>query len=116
MREQPLDVIHLEGAPHALTRLSGPHHEVFDEELAATVEQIGQGHLAVRRVEDVRLLDLHPGQRATLGGEPVAEPGELLLSRHQGLARFEPFLARDDSGGVHHAHRALLSPAPRLAR
>src|SRR4029450_6875593 len=95
------DVVDLEGAPHALTNLTGSHHEMLDEELAASVEQIGQCHLALRRVEDVLLLDLHPGQRTALGGQSVARPRQLLLLRHERLASSEPFFARDDSGAIH---------------
>jgi hypothetical protein len=61
MHQDALDMVDLEGAPDALRRLAGPHHEMLDEELAAPVEQIGQRHLAVRCVKDVRFVDPHPG-------------------------------------------------------
>src|SRR5215510_9551296 len=51
MHERPLDLIDLEGASDTLTDLTGSHHEVLHEQLAASLEEIGQGHLALGRIE-----------------------------------------------------------------
>jgi hypothetical protein len=55
------------------------HHEVLDEELAPAIEQLGERHLARGSVEDIGLLDLDPGECATLLRQPVAEPRQFLL-------------------------------------
>ena len=72
MRKDPVDVIDFERAADALCLLPGRHHEVFDEQLAAFVKQLGQRHLAFRRIEDVFLVDLYPRQRATFRGQLIA--------------------------------------------
>jgi hypothetical protein len=38
MQQYSFEMIHLEGATHALPNLTGRHHEVLDEKLAASVE------------------------------------------------------------------------------
>jgi hypothetical protein len=40
---------------------------VIDDQLAAAVEQIGERAFALRRVEDISLLDFDPRKRAPLG-------------------------------------------------
>src|SRR4029450_5533591 len=87
MRERTLDVIDLERASDALTDLARAHHEVLDEELAASVEQVGQRQFAIGRVADVLLVDLHPGQRPTVGGTHVAAPRSRLSPFAQGSPR-----------------------------
>jgi hypothetical protein len=77
---------------------------MLDDQLAAVFEQLGQRPLAVRRVEDVRLLDLDPRQVAAFGAEPVALPGQLLFLGEQRLARLGPFVARDDPVRLHIEH------------
>src|SRR5438034_1864677 len=67
-------------------------HEVVDDELAPALEELGEGPLAVRRVEDVLLLDAFPRQRAPLFAQLVAEPGELLLLRQQRRACLDPLV------------------------
>ena len=54
-------------------------HEVVDDQLAAPVEEVGERDLALGRVENVILLDLHPGQLAPLGAQLVASPRGFLL-------------------------------------
>src|SRR5437899_5503306 len=51
--EYSCDMVDFEGATHALPLLAGSHHEVLDEELATSVEQIVKRNLALRCVEDV---------------------------------------------------------------
>ena len=53
----------------------GPEHEVLHQQLAPALEQLGERAPAVGRVEDVVLLDAHPGQRAALAGDLVAAGG-----------------------------------------
>jgi hypothetical protein len=77
--EHPFDMVDFEGATHALRDLAGPHHEVLDEELAASVEQVGERDLAFRRVEDVLFLNLHPRLLAPLAAELIALPCEIFL-------------------------------------
>src|ERR1700758_2328272 len=76
MRKQTLDVVDFERAPDALARLAGTHHEVLDEELAATVEQLCERNLSGWSVKDVLLLDPDPRQRALFRVELVAQFGE----------------------------------------
>src|SRR5208282_5984926 len=47
-------------------------------------------------LEDIRLLDLDPRQRAPLGGEPIAQPGQFLFPDQELLAGSEPLVARYD--------------------
>ena len=70
------------------------------EELAAAVEQLGQGPLAALGVEDVLLVDLYPGQRAAGTTQVVPRVGECALLAQQVEPRREPNVARDD-GRVH---------------
>ena len=62
-----LDVVGFERAADAAFVPARPEHEVLDDELAAAVEQIGQRLLALRRVEQIGLVDLDPGQFASFG-------------------------------------------------
>src|ERR1700687_3735695 len=72
-------MIDLQRAPNAFFRLAGPHHEMFDEQLAATVEELGEGHLARGPVKDVVLLDPNPRQRSLFCAQLIAQSGERLL-------------------------------------
>jgi hypothetical protein len=87
-------VIDFKRAADALRLLPRPEHEVFDEKLAAPIKQLGQCHLAFRRIKDVLLVDLHPRQRVTLRGQLIAQAGEFLLPFEQILARNQPFFSR----------------------
>ncbi len=42
MNQNSLQMIHLQSATYALLLLTGPHHEVLDEELTAAVKQLRQ--------------------------------------------------------------------------
>jgi hypothetical protein len=90
--EHPFDMVDFEGATHALRDLAGPHHEVLDEELAASVEQVGERDLAFRRVEDVLFLNLHPRQLAALPAQLISQPGKFFLLGEQLLAGCDPFV------------------------
>ncbi len=51
---------------------------MIDDELASPVEQVGEGFLAARRIEDIILLDFDPGKLAALGGKCISLACELL--------------------------------------
>jgi hypothetical protein len=72
---------------------------VVDDRLAVAVEQVVQGYCVVRLVELVLLVEPHPGQPRALGGEFVAEPGQLLLAAEQGQAGGSPFGRTADARG-----------------
>jgi hypothetical protein len=71
---------------------------VVDEELAAAVEEVAEGLLAARALEDVFLLDALPRELLALARQLVAGAGELLLLGEQLLARGDPLVVAD---GVH---------------
>jgi hypothetical protein len=60
VRKDSLRVIDFKRATDALRLLPWRHHEVFDEKLAASIEQLRQRHLALGPVKSVLLLHLHP--------------------------------------------------------
>ena len=62
----------------------GAEHEVVHEELAPSVEEIGQRPRPVLGRELVLIADRDPGQRPPLAAELVAPPGQLLLGIQQG--------------------------------
>jgi hypothetical protein len=54
-------MVDLERAADTALLPSRTEHEMFDDQLAAAVEEVGERLLAIRCVEDVRLLDLDLG-------------------------------------------------------
>src|SRR5712692_4683467 len=64
------------------------------QKLGAPVEQLGERLRTRVGVEAVLLFDRHPWQLATLPGELVARPRELLLARQQLLSGGVALLAR----------------------
>src|SRR6516162_5315509 len=97
MPEDSFEMIHFEGTTHALRGLSRGHHKMFDEKLAASVEQIAQRYLSVRSIEHVFLPDLHPRQRLALGSQLVAQSRKLLFPVQQYRASGRPFFGGYDS-------------------
>src|SRR5262245_58436279 len=93
MHEHAFNVVDLERTPDALSDLARPHHEVFDEQLAASIEQIGERYLPLRRIEDILFLNLHPGQFTALATQFVALSRELLFLNQESVSRLEPFLS-----------------------
>src|SRR5690349_7476092 len=91
------DMVALERAADAALLLSRRQHEMLDDQLAAAVEQIGQGRLSGRRVERVGLVDLDPRQRAPLGAQAVAQSRHLLFLGEERGAGLEPFVAGYDA-------------------
>src|SRR5437016_3772045 len=93
-------------------------HEVVDEQLRATVEELGERLRPRRGLEAVVLLDRHPGELPPLPRQLVAATGELLLLREQLLARCLPLLTGSDLVVRHHIASlglsVLLSPMSQL--
>ena len=94
--ERPVDVVGVKRAADATLLPVGAEHEVVDDELAPALEEILERLLPVGTLEDIGLLDLHPGQSAALPAQFVLEPGEMLLLLQEFLAGDDPFFARDD--------------------
>src|SRR4029453_9140447 len=72
----------------------GAEHEVVDDKLTATVEQLCQRPRAVVGVEGVFLLDRDPWQLPPLTRQFVAQARVLLLVHEELLPRRTPFVAR----------------------
>ena len=89
-------VIRHERAARAALRVLRAEHEVEDEKLRASVEQLRQSFCARIRPEGVLLVDPHPRERAPLLGEFVTAPGQLLLLLQQLLAFRQPRLTGSD--------------------
>src|SRR3954469_23427103 len=77
-------------------RVVGSVHDVVGEQLRAAVEQLTQRLLALLGVEDVFLLDRHPGQLTPLLGDLARELRLLSLELRQLLASSLPFLPCSD--------------------
>ncbi len=92
-------VVGHERAARAALLPARPEHEVLHQQLAAALEQVGERARALGRVEDVVLLDAHPGQRAALAGDLVAQAGQFLLARQQRLALGDPVVPAKRRGG-----------------
>lgn len=67
-------------------------HEVVDEQLATSVEQVEQRGLAVRTLDDVLPVDLDHREPAPVCVERVARRREFLLPGQQLLAGNQPLL------------------------
>src|SRR5436190_1153004 len=80
------------GADGAARLVRRAEHEVVDEQLRATVEELGERLRPRLGLEAVVLLDRHPGKLPPLPRELVAATGELLLLREQLLAGRVEFL------------------------
>jgi hypothetical protein len=76
-------------APVIPTRVE---HEVLDDQLPATLEQVQQCGRTVGALKGVLLLDLDHRQRLTLGTKCIARSGGFLLSDQQFLAGSEPLV------------------------
>jgi len=92
--QRTADVVVMERAADAPFLPAGAEHEMFDDQLAAPFEQVGEGFTAVRPVKHIRLVDPDPRQGADLSGQFVVLAGVCLLFQQQRLARCEPLVAR----------------------
>src|SRR5215217_5148079 len=84
------------GADSATRLVGRAEHEVVDEQLRATVEELAERLRPRLGLEAVVLLDRHPGKLPPFPRELVAATGELLLLREQLLARSLPLLSGSD--------------------
>src|SRR5918995_5311809 len=96
MRQDAVDGVRARRAHWAAGLVARAEHEVVDEELGATVEELRQVLRALVGLEPVPLLDRDPRQLAALPCELVAHPGVFLLASQQLLAGRLPFLAAAD--------------------
>ena len=93
-------------------------HEVVDEQLRPTVEELGERLRPRLGLEAVVLLDRHPGELAPLTRELVAAAGELLLLGEQLLAGRIEFLLGTDlcSGIASHSRFKVIGDYPEQRR
>ena len=90
---------HLVGARRAAGATNVPRgieHEVPDDQLRPTLEEVEQRRSAVRVLEHVLLLDLHHGEAAPIGADPVPTVREVLLLLPELLAGLDPFISGCD--------------------
>src|SRR5829696_4967319 len=85
-----------ERAPRAGRLVVRPEHQVVDEQLRASGEELAEAAGALGPLEDVLLLDRHPRQLLALARELVAAPSQLLLLIQQLPPGREPFVACSD--------------------
>src|SRR5436305_6260908 len=102
------DLVGEPGAARAARVLVVEPHEVVDDELAATLEEVGQGQLGVPTAEHVLLVDLDHRQPPALGVQGVALAREALLLLEQLLAGGDPLLAGDHIGQIQ-GHRGTIA-------
>jgi hypothetical protein len=69
---------------------------MLDDDLTAPLEQLGEAHAAVWRIEAVLLLYLHPGQVTSRCCNLILLASQLLLFDKQLTARGDPLLFRYD--------------------
>jgi len=79
VRERAVDVIAQERTARATLLPIRTEHEMIEDQLTASVEEIGQRLFALRAVEDILLVDLDSRQLATLVAKRVSLMRELLL-------------------------------------
>ena len=91
------DVIDVERAGRAALVPLRIEHEVVDDELAPTFEQVEQLDCAGRSCERVRLFDLDQRQGPAPGCQLVAAPGEFFFAREQIAARDQPLRSRNET-------------------
>ena len=65
---------------------------MLNEQLAASLEKIGQRFAAIRALEHVVLLDANPRQFAPPGTDLVPQPGKVFLLLQELFADNEPLL------------------------
>jgi hypothetical protein len=94
-------------APDAAGVPVGAEHEVVDEQLRASVEELREGLGPVVGLERVRLVDSHPWQLAAHARELVAAPGVFLLEPQQLNACRSPLFTRSGLASRHDV-RSLL--------
>jgi len=83
-------------ACRAATRVLGAEHEVVDEELRASIEEIGEGRSALVGLETVLLIDSNPRQLLPPLRQFVATSRQLLLGLEQLQACRKPLFTCSD--------------------
>jgi hypothetical protein len=98
MHQRASDVIGHERAAGAALLPARAEHEVLHDQLAASLEQIGEALFSTGRIKDVVLIHSHPGQVTTLRGERVALAAVILLVDQQLLPGLDPLGPGHDFG------------------
>src|SRR6266542_3702915 len=91
-----VDMVGQERAAWATLLPSWTKHEMINDQLAPSVEEVGERLLAVRPLEDIRLLQSDPGQLPTVPAQLIALVRELLLFPEQLFASRNPFFLGND--------------------
>ena len=84
MRQMPVRAVEMIGqigAAFATLLPAWTEHEVIDDQLTASVKEIGQRLFAVGTVKDVLFVDLDHWQLATRGAKCVSLTSEFLFPR-----------------------------------
>src|SRR5262245_41804632 len=94
VHDRPIDMIHQKRATRTALLPGRSEHEVVDDQLATSVKQFSELHVALRRVECVLLLDLDPGQLTPLPADFVALVSQILLPSQEFDPSLEPLVLR----------------------
>src|SRR5438093_8486583 len=106
MRERPVEAVGRRRTGRTASRVVRAEHEVVDDELRASVEELRECAWATGRVEAVLLLHGDPRQLPPQLCQLVTELSVFLLASQQRRPRSEPVLACSD---IVISHRCLLS-------
>jgi hypothetical protein len=68
-------------------------HEMIDEQLTASVEEIPEGHLTVRPIEDVFLFNFYPWQLAAPCAQLILESRDFFFLSEELFARLDPLVS-----------------------
>src|SRR5262249_4466792 len=79
-------------------------HEVVDDQLTSSVEEVAERFTTVRAVKDIRLRDFFPWELTTSLAQFVAQPREFLFHRQERRAGLEPAVVRDNAMMVEAGH------------
>src|SRR5204863_2020611 len=107
----PVEAVRDRRAGRAARGVVGPEHEVVDEELRASPEEVRQRSATLVGLESIRLVDSDPGQLLPPPRQLVAAPRELLLRLEQLEPRCQPLLTCSSLVLDHHSD-LLLSTTP----
>ncbi len=91
-----VDMIGQKRAAFAALLPSRSEHEMVDNQLAASIEQVGQPLLSVWAIELVLFVDLEHRQPAAFGADGISLTGQFLFLNEQPLASDQPVSSRDN--------------------
>src|SRR5919204_229567 len=116
VREQPVDAVGHRRAGRATGLVARAEHEVVDEQLGSSLEQLDQRLLAVVRVEAVLLLHPHPGQLASLPRELVTDigSGKISSSRRSTPSKMPRATASGEVFGMSRSRTTSVSIGPAM--